>query len=65
VLDVNDVPASGPRTLSTTHDVLDPIARRQWHCWNLASNLAKRHLLAGKNVRTVHFVTEGQMNLAA
>ncbi len=63
-LDVNGAPATGPLTIESTYDAKDPVAWRQWHHWNLAPNLVKLTLPAGKSVLTVHIVTEGQMNLA-
>lgn len=63
-IDVNGVPAAGPLTIESTYDAADPVAWRQWHHWNLAQRLAKVHLAAGKNVLTIHVVTEGQMNFA-
>jgi len=63
-LDVNGKPATGPLTIQTTYDATDPVAWRRWHHWNVARNIAKLHLEAGKNVLTVHIVDQGQMNLA-
>ncbi len=63
-LDVNGLPASGPLVIESTYDSKDPISWRQWHHWNVAHGLARLHLAAGKNVLTVHILTEGQMNLA-
>jgi hypothetical protein len=63
-LDVNGEPATGPLKIESTFDAADPIAWRQWHHWNLASGIAKVKLARGKNVLTVHILTEGQMNLA-
>lgn len=63
-LDVDGEPATGPLTIASTYEVADPLAWRQWHHWNMAPALAKLHLPAGKNVLTVHILTEGQMNLA-
>jgi len=63
-LDVNGVPATGPLTIASTYDARDPVAWRQWHHWNVAPDIAKLKLHSGKNVLTVHIVTEGQMNLA-
>src|ERR1700679_3034180 len=59
-LDVNGEPATGPLTIASTYDAADPVAWRQWHHWNMAPALAKVHLPAGKNVLTVHVLTEGQ-----
>jgi hypothetical protein len=63
-LDVNGEPATPSLTIASTFDANDPIAWRQWHHWNLARDLAKIHLPAGKSVITVHILTEGNMNLA-
>ncbi len=63
-LDVNGKDATGPLTISSTFNAADPIARRQWHHWNIAPELIKIRLRAGKNVLTVHILTEGNMNLA-
>jgi hypothetical protein len=61
---VNGVPTTGALTIVSTFDAADPVAWRQWHHWNLARGIAKIHLTAGKNVLTVHVLTNGQMNLA-
>lgn len=63
-LDVNGNPATEPITIESTFDAADPIAWRQWHHWNIATNLPQLRLLKGKNMLTVHILTEGQMNLA-
>ena len=63
-IDVNGAPASGVLTIATTYDAGDPVGWRQWHHWNLARGMVKLHLDAGRNVLTVHILTEGQMNLA-
>jgi hypothetical protein len=63
-IDVNGKDATGPLTISSTYDAADPIAWRQWHHWNLAPGLVKVRLLQGKNVLTVHILTQGNMNLA-
>ncbi|HEX7728705.1 MAG TPA: hypothetical protein VF392_06685 [Terracidiphilus sp.] len=63
-LDVNGKDATGPLTIASTFDATDPLAWRQWHHWNLARGLAKVKLERGRNVLTVHVVSEGQMNLA-
>jgi hypothetical protein len=63
-LDVNGKGASGPITIASTFNASDPIAWRQWHHWNIASGIVKVRLRAGKNVLTVHILTEGNMNLA-
>jgi hypothetical protein len=63
-IDVNGKDATGPLTIPSTNDPSDPVAWRQWHHWNLASKLARLHLDQGKNVLTVHILTNGNMNLA-
>ncbi len=63
--DANGEPATGPLTIVSTFDAADPLAWRQWHHWNIAQDLARIHLAPGKNVLTIHIVTEGQMNLAS
>jgi hypothetical protein len=63
-VDVNGRDGTGPLQITTTDDAADPLAWRQWHHWNLASQLFKVHFSKGKNVLTVHILTNGNMNLA-
>ena len=63
-VDVNGSDAAGPLPVASTYDPADPVAWRQWHHWNLATQLFKVHLGTGKNVLTVHIGTNGNMNLA-
>jgi hypothetical protein len=63
-VDVNGKDATGPLQITSTYDPADPLAWRQWHHWNLASQLFKVRLGKGKNVLTVHILTNGNMNLA-
>jgi hypothetical protein len=63
-LDVNGESATGPLTIVSTYNAADPLAWRQWHHWNIAPGLATVKLSKGRNVLTVHVLTEGQMNLA-
>src|SRR6202167_3598180 len=63
-VDVDGKEVTGPLPITTTNDPADPLAWRQWHHWNLASQLFKVHLNKGKNVLTVHILTNGNMNLA-
>lgn len=63
-LDVNGKDASGPLTIVSTFNATDPIAWRQWHHWNVARNIVRFRLPEGKNVLTIHILTEGNMNLA-
>jgi len=55
---------TGPLQIAATNDPADPLASRQWHHWNLASQLFQFRLNKEKNVLTVHILTGGNMNLA-
>ena len=50
--------------ITSTRNDQDPIAWRQWHHWNVMTNLTEVKLPKGRSVLTVHIVTEGNMNLA-
>jgi len=63
-VDVNGKDTTGPLAIESTYNGDDPVAWRQWHHWNVAKELMKVRLPAGKSVLTVHIVTGGQMNLA-
>ena len=63
-IDVNGKEAAGPLEVPTTYDSADPVAWRQWHHWNLAPNFFKVRLSKGRNVLTVHILSDGNMNLA-
>ena len=63
-VDVNGKDATGPVEIQSTSDPADPLGWRQWHHWNLASQLVRIPLEAGRNVLTVHILTQGNMNLA-
>jgi hypothetical protein len=63
-LDVNGEPATVPLPIESTFNAADPAAWRQWHHWNIAPQIAKLHLPAGKSGITVHILTQGNMNLA-
>ena len=63
-IDVNGKDATGPLQIPTTADPADPVVWRQWHHWNLAPALFKTHLAKGKNLLTIHILTNGQINLA-
>ncbi len=62
--DVNGKAAGGPIKIASTNNPADPIAWRQWHHWNLAKSATELRLSEGKNVITVHVVSNGNMNLA-
>jgi hypothetical protein len=63
-LDVNGRDATGPVVIPTTFNDADPIAWRQWHHWNILRNAVVLDLPAGRNLLTVHILTNGNMNLA-
>jgi hypothetical protein len=63
-MDVNGKDATGPVKIISTFSAADPIAWRQWHHWNIMRDIVRLRLPAGKNVLTVHILTEGNMNLA-
>jgi hypothetical protein len=63
-LDVNGQDATGAVTIPTTYNDAEPIAWRQWHHWNILRNAVALDLPAGRNVITVHILTNGNMNLA-
>ena len=62
--DLNGQPTGKPIEMQSTHDAADPIAWRQWHHWNVASDIAELWLPQGKSLLTVHVVEKGNMNLA-
>jgi hypothetical protein len=63
-VDVNGNDATEPLEIASTNDPADPVAWRQWHHWNQASQLFKVRLKKRKSVLTVHILTRGNMNLA-
>jgi hypothetical protein len=63
-IDINGKAVSGPLKIESTFNTSDPVAWRQWHHWNIASDIVNLRLPAGKSVLTVHILTEGNMNLA-
>jgi hypothetical protein len=63
-LDRNDRPLVSSINLISTSTDKDPLAWRQWHHWNVMTNVAEVKLPKGVSVLTLHIVTEGNMNLA-
>jgi hypothetical protein len=63
-VDVNGRDATGPLEVASTSDPADPVPWRQWHHWNLSQQLFTVRLSEGKNIFTVHILTNGNMNLA-
>ena len=63
-LDRNGKPLVSAINIISTRNDSDPIDWRQWHHWNVMSNVAEVALPKGPSVFKVHIVTEGNMNLA-
>ena len=63
-LDRNGKLLVSPISIVSTRNDQEPIAWRQWHHWNVMTNLAEVELPKGVSVLTLHIVTEGNMNLA-
>jgi hypothetical protein len=63
-LDRNGNPLTGPINIISTRNEKEPIAWRQWHHWNVMTNIARVTLPKGTSVLTVHILTEGNMDLA-
>lgn len=63
-VDVNGESQAVPVSITSTFNAAEPIAWRQWHHWNVMKNLVHVKLVKGRNVLTVHILTEGNMNLA-
>ncbi len=63
-VDVNGRDATGPLAVISTNNSSEPIAWRQWHHWNVMKDAVRVKLERGRNVLTVHILTEGNMNLA-
>jgi len=63
-LDRNGKPLVPSIDIISTKNENDPVAWRQWHHWNLMTDVAEVTLPKGRSVLTLHIVTEGNMNLA-
>jgi hypothetical protein len=63
-LDRNSQPLTSAINIISTRNDQDPVAWRQWHHWNVMTNIAEVNLPKGVSVLTLHIVTEGNMNLA-
>ena len=63
-LDGNGRPLVSAINIISTSTDKDPIAWRQWHHWNVMTNIAEVKLSKGVSVLTLHIVKEGNMNLA-
>jgi hypothetical protein len=63
-LDRDGKPLVSSIDIVATRNANDPIAWRQWHHWNVMTNIAQVALPKGRCVLTVHILTQGNMNLA-
>jgi hypothetical protein len=63
-LDRNGKPLVPLVNIVSTKNDQDPIRWRQWHHWNIMTNIAEVELPKGVSVLTLHILTEGNMNLA-
>ena len=63
-LDRNGKPLVSAIDIISTHNDKEPVAWRQWHHWNVMTNMAEVELPKGVCVLTLHIVTSGNMNLA-
>jgi hypothetical protein len=63
-LDGNGRPLGPAINIISTRTDKDPVAWRQWHHWNVMTNIAEVKLPKGVSVLTVHIVDKGNMNLA-
>ena len=63
-LDLNGKPLASSIDIISTKNDKETVAWRQWHHWNLATNIAEVELPKGVSVLTLHVVTEGNMNFA-
>ena len=63
-LDLNNKPLISSINIIPTSTDKDPLAWRQWHHWNVLTNIAEVKLPKGISVLTLRILTEGNMNLA-
>jgi hypothetical protein len=63
-LDLNGKPLVSSVDIISTRNDQDPVAWRQWHHWNVMTNLAEVELPKGVCTVTLHVVAEGNMNFA-
>jgi hypothetical protein len=63
-IDLNGKPLTPALKVISTMNANETIPWRQWHHWNLMKGIAEVYLPEGKNVLTLHVLTQGNMNLA-
>jgi hypothetical protein len=63
-LDRDGKPLAPVINIISTKNEKDPVAWRQWHHWNVMTDMAEVKLPKGKCVLTLHILTGGNMNLA-
>jgi len=62
-VDIDGKDATGPLSISSTHNDRDTVAWRQWHHWNASDSIGSITLKKGVHVLTLHILTNGNMNL--
>jgi hypothetical protein len=63
-LDLNGKSLISSVDIISTRNDKDPVAWRQWHHWNLMTDMSRVELPKGVSVLTLHVLTEGNMNFA-
>jgi hypothetical protein len=63
-LERNGKPLAPVINIISTKNDNDPVAWRQWHHWNIMTNIAEVRLPKGRCVLTLRILTEGNMNFA-
>jgi len=63
-LDLDGRPLTSALGVLSTRSADETVPWRQWHHWNLMRAIAEVYLPEGKNVLTLHVLTQGNMNLA-
>jgi hypothetical protein len=63
-LERNGKALTGPIKITSTRNDAETVAWRQWHHWNVATNMAEVELPKGVSVLTLRVLTEGNMNFA-
>jgi len=63
-LDLNGKPLVSSIDIIATKNDKETVAWRQWHHWNVMTNMAEVELPKGVCFLTLHVVTEGNMNFA-
>jgi Carbohydrate binding module (family 6) len=60
--DLDGQPITAPLKISSTNDLRDTVAWRQWHHWNRTDSLTSIKMKKGEHKLTLHITDHGQMN---